>query len=86
MYHLAELLVMTGGHFVPSKGIVAQLLTKYSNPDISSQDLLKMISILSDNVFDDSTNISEPVCAHLVHTVHTMCTLCTLCTLAERVV
>ena len=55
VYHLAEFLVMTGGHIVPSKGIVAQLLTKYDKSDISSQDLRKMISILSDNVFDDST-------------------------------
>jgi hypothetical protein len=28
VYHLAEFLVMTGGHIVPSKGMVAQLLTK----------------------------------------------------------
>jgi hypothetical protein len=55
VYHLAEFLVMTGGHIVPSKGIVAQLLTKYDKSDISSQDLREMISILSDNVFDDST-------------------------------
>ena len=55
VYHLAEFLVMTGGHIVPSKGMVAQLLTKYDKADISSQDLRKMISILSDNVFDDST-------------------------------
>jgi hypothetical protein len=46
---------MTGGHIVPSKDIVAQLLTKYEKSDFSSQDLRKMISILSDNVFDDST-------------------------------
>ena len=55
VYHLAEFLVMTGGHIVPSKGMVAQLLTKYDKADISSQDLRRMISILSDNVFDDST-------------------------------
>jgi hypothetical protein len=35
--------------------MVAQLLTKYDKADISSQDLREMISILSDNVFDDST-------------------------------
>jgi hypothetical protein len=35
--------------------MVAQLLTKYDKSDILSQDLQKMISILSDNVFDDST-------------------------------
>jgi hypothetical protein len=42
-------------NFWSSKGIVAQRLTKYDKPDISSQDLLKMMSVLSDNVFNVST-------------------------------
>ncbi len=44
-----------GWTYFTSEGIVARLLTKYDKSDILSQDLRKMISILSDNVFDDST-------------------------------
>jgi hypothetical protein len=53
--HLAEVLIMTGEQKVPTKGMVAQLLTRYNNGDILKDDLHKMISIISDNVFDDST-------------------------------
>jgi hypothetical protein len=53
--HLAEVLIMTGEQKVPTKGMVAQLLTRYNNGDILKDDLRKMISIISDHVFDDST-------------------------------
>ena len=53
--HLAEVLIMTGEQKVPTKGMVAQLLTRYNNGDILKDDLRKMISIIFDNVFDDST-------------------------------
>ncbi len=39
VYSLAEFLIMTGGHMVPSNGMVAQLFTKHSNP----QDLQRII-------------------------------------------
>ena len=35
--------------------MVAQLLARYNNGDILKNDLRKMISIISDNVFDNST-------------------------------
>ncbi len=53
--HLAEVLIMTGEQKEPTKGMVAQLLTRYINGDILKDDLRKMISIISDHVFDDST-------------------------------
>jgi hypothetical protein len=54
--HLASVLIMTGEQTVPTKGMAAQLFTSYSNGDILKKDLRKMISIISDNVFDDSTD------------------------------
>ncbi len=53
--HLAEDLIMTGEQKVPTKGMVAKLLTSFNNGDILKNDLRKMISIISYNVFDDST-------------------------------
>ncbi len=48
--------------------MVAQPLTRYNNGDILNDDPRKMISIISDNVFDDSTesransrNVEQPV-------------------------
>ncbi len=44
--HLAEVLTMTGKQKVPTKGMVAQLLTRYNNGDILKDDLRKIASTL----------------------------------------
>jgi hypothetical protein len=53
--HLAEVLIMAGGQKVPTNGMVAKMLTRYNDGDILKDYLRKIISTISDNVFDDST-------------------------------
>ena len=55
VYHLTEVLIITGEHTVPSKDMVKRLLMNYWNGDIEQEHLRKLIALLPNDVFDESS-------------------------------
>ncbi len=51
VYHLTEVLIITGEHTVPSKTMVKRLLMNYKNSYIEQVHLRKLIALLSNDVF-----------------------------------